>query len=729
MTVGTTSFTSALFGTTSPSTIEARAMTVAAHSVNGHKALPHIDDLTSAPVDVDMNLPLRKLLEKAASLLRQAETDRDFDRPAAAFQEFLQASIITIKVIPRHWEYVSMQGGRADLKRMHTSLVKKIGDEHEGFERIKATIIEDNRRYGTRSEKEAKRAPARALQDLPTTSPRTNGAKTKPVVHPKPQGLHGKAIRPGSGSGMPASRNFEDLAARFSKLGGPVASPGQDPRIRTHPLVQPNGGAPGQDGPALNTSVPALPKMPDAIYSPARGTISAEAAALPTSTPHGLYTRAGSSTPMTTGNSMTRSEVKRDYFGPVPHVEGKTPAKSIPEGETIRADELAEMMKSGAKILLIDVRDRDDFNEGHIHWQAVICVEPFLLDREDLTADLLEERFAVEPGPEQELFASRESFDLVVFYDQYSSRVPKYIGNRAENGALLSLKRILTLFSLDKKLRAEPKLLGGGLDEWVDLLGRGSLQSSATTASRPPRRTASKSISRQLPKYVAPQDMSAEQRKAWEEKLAKSNRDGGLVRTTSEFIQKFPAVSPEPQSMTSPASPGKPQAPSPRPTPASKPPSRPPPARPHHDVPSIPSQPARPAPAASRPSTSGLRTDNTDGSEVRPMSKGAKHSGGKSNGQHITGLFNPGNWCYANSTLQCLRMSPGFGRELGSKGWDTIYKIPQKANEKTEHPRLMARIVANLFYWMDEGSFSVMKAQTLMVRQVTSLVLVCVTQY
>ncbi|KAG7144482.1 Ubiquitin carboxyl-terminal hydrolase 8 like protein [Verticillium longisporum] len=112
--------------------------------------------------------------------------------------------------------------------------------------------------------------------------------------------------------------------------------------------------------------------------------------------------------------------------------------------------------------------------------------------------------------------------------------------------------------------------------------------------------------------------------------------------------------------------------------------------------------------AAAKPTLSGF-TDTSSASTTQALI-----SKSKSAGQHMTGLNNPHNWCYANSLIQSLRLSPGFGGELANKDWDKLYVLPRKSDEKSDHPRLMARIIANLFYWMAEGSFPVMKAQTLM---------------
>jgi ubiquitin carboxyl-terminal hydrolase 8 len=80
------------------------------------------------------------------------------------------------------------------------------------------------------------------------------------------------------------------------------------------------------------------------------------------------------------------------------------------------------------------------------------------------------------------------------------------------------------------------------------------------------------------------------------------------------------------------------------------------------------------------------------------------------------GLRNPGNWCYANSSLQALFATPDFSDELATASWVDMYKVPRKAGEAIDQPQLMAKMMANLFHWMQNGRFAVMEAKAFMVR-------------
>ncbi|TQN71693.1 Ubiquitin carboxyl-terminal hydrolase 8 [Colletotrichum shisoi] len=726
----------------------------------GRPPLPHIDDLTSTSPNIDMNLPLRKILEMGDNAMRQAETFRDFGRPDMAFTEYIKASLIAVKYVPMHTESVAVKGGRGDLNRVYTALMKKIDSHHGNFEKIKTDIIADNHRTGVRptasrpsSIRNGEATRPQTPRSPPVTSPtraeaatQLNGSpatKQKPAVQPKPVSLHGNALRSGTGGpSLPKSKAAEDLAARFANLRGPVALPGQDPRIRTHPIMPPRPAGPRampeppeKPKVAVVTNLPDLPKMPDAIYSPARGTVSNEAASLPSSTPRGLFSRTGSSASINTVLANSSNNKSSEYFvsshttPSAAPIASRAPSITIPEGDSITAEGLMNYIKRGSatlQVLIIDVRSREDFDEGHILSQAVICIEPSILLRENISSEQIAESMVLSPPQEYHHFERRDTFDLVVFHDQDSDSIPRYMSPNMDAAALLSLQRALTYFNYGKELKNPPKLLQGGLDAWTDLMGRGALATSQTAGAMraPLARSPLKptmSISKPNRKYkVTP--LKPEEVKLWEETLQNAEletaRSPGFthVRSTEEFLRRFPAVSAEQESMQSPVSPeqsayGYSQN--------------------HVDLYSdLPSPPTRPAPAVPRPSYSGLSQTQDDhegpgaiafsaqgrnakqGPLARPDSPSVANAG--KDGLRITGLNNPGVWCYANSSVQALRMSPGFGKELATSEWQNMYKVPKKTDEKNDHPQLMSRILSNLFHWLDSGKFDVMKAQTLM---------------
>ncbi|KAM5346791.1 hypothetical protein ACJ41O_009796 [Fusarium nematophilum] len=684
----------------------------------GGSLIPHIDDILAAARNIDTNQSIRKLLEAAEASLRQAEMARDFRRPATAFQEYIRASIIAIQVIGGHRDYSSLKTDREDLSRAHTALLNKIRQQDAIYAKIKQDIIADNQRSGVQPRiarpgssqgNSRPQSPSKPAVDRSTLNHQVNGsaqpgtsssqARTKPVVHPKPQTLHGNAIKPGHSSSFGAANNAsQDLAARFANLRGPQPSPGQDPRIKTHQITLPKPAGPREMPPPrppkvdINTNVPALPKMPDAIYSPARGSVSAEASRPPSSTPRSMYSRTTSSA----------------------SIPG-TPTK----GDSITPEGLYQAMKAKGTILIIDVRVRDDFNEGHIMSSSTICVEPSILLRENLSSEQISESLVLSPNQEQSLFDQRDEYDLVVFYDQDSESIPKHPRN-SDDLVIVSLHRALVHFNYMKELRHPPKILKGGIDAWVDLMGPASLQSNTSTTSRPAQldrsRNRATAIERRRSKYIV-KPLKPDEVRAWQETLKNDDMQTAsspsFLRTTEDFLRRFPPVAVEQESMTSP------EKPQPRPVYGLS-----------HKVDlytDLPSPPTRPAPALPRPSYSGI-SEGADESELYgnnkatatarparvPTMKAMEQQSTGDGTKFYTGLNNPHNWCYANSTLQSLLASPEFGKELANSGWITKYHAPRREDEKIDHPQLMIRIISNLFHWMSSGKFQVMKAQTLM---------------
>lgn len=700
------------------------------------KPLPHIDDLVAVPKDIDPNQSLRKLLESAESSLRQSEMSRDFNRPALALKDYIRAYIIAVQTIYRHQDYPTLRSQPGDLARLHSSLLKRIDQQSDLYERIKREVIADNKRSGVQpTTRHSTTLPARNGPPVPLaqtrdaggrpvngqTSRLSNGtsARSKPVVHPKPPSLHGNAIMPGHIHSNSTSTVTVDLAARFANLRGPQASPGQDPRIKTYPIIpqRPQGPRDMPTSPqkmSINTdSAAVLPKLPDAIYSPARGSVSGEASRLPSSTPRGLFSRTGSSTSLAGTPSLAQSRQNSEYFppaptGPPPGVPDKV--LDLPEGECLTPEQLFTVTQANASILFIDVRPREDFDEGHIMAASVICVEPSVLTRQNVSASDISDSMVLSPDSEPSLFDKRGSFDLVVFYDQASegiSRSPK----SSDEEAIHSLYRALVLLNYGCELKTRPRLLKGGLDAWVDLMGSRSLQSTPHGQSKLGPSKARNGMARRKPsKYIITPLQAEEDIKAWQNNLDKDAVRPAFPRTGDEFL-RFPAISIERQSMAPKMAPGEQHA--------------------RHELTNkftaptqLPPPPARPQAAVQRLSHSGLsQGDLDDGGPTGQPRKAAEKL-------YYTGLNNPQNWCYANSTLQSLLASPEFGRELADRHWERRYKnkVPRKGSETRNQPQLMIQMLSNLFHWMSSGKFETMKAQMLMVSLVVprSFCLCCV---
>lgn len=700
------------------------------------RSLPHIDDLTHVTADVDGNTPIEKVLSAAEGSMRSAETFKDFKRPDLALQEYMRSYTIVAEVIPRHREYVSFQGDRKALGDRYTTLIKKINVNHSAFERIKQDIKADNEKTGVQPTKPGPGSSGQQSSRTSTASsasaserrdharqPSVNGssavggalndhepalhsgAASKPAVRPKPQALHGNAVKPG---GSPSAK--EALEARFANLRSGQSPVGQDPLVRTMPIRSTKPMGP-RDMPAANRPVvhiPGMPKVPDAIYSPARGTVSSEAAELPSSTPRSMFSRTNSNTSFSTNatNGVKSPPSNNDYFVPS-HSSGPGPAQkrqrpSIPSGKSITVDDLVKLQRAGTrdiKILLIDVRSREDFDDGHIMSQSTICIEPEVLSRDNISGDDIMDAIVLSPTEEQRIFERRHDFDLIVFYDQESTAINRNRNSDTLENALANLYNALAYYD-NNDLESDnrnPRLLEGGLEAWSNVMGSHSLQTSKTlptTIRRTPKSAFNlSSPSRRLQPRRATrpiQDPAEAQR--WTESLTSDP----FVRSTEEFLRRFPPASAIQESMTSPVEeePMTPRLPSQ-----------------HYDP--IPAPPARPAPALPRPSYTGL--SDADDRDQHVMSKQTRVNSGSKRVKNLVGLHNPGTWCYANSSIQAMFGSAGFAEELLSGEWTRTYHVPKKSDEKIMPPQLLTKIVANLFHWMQNGKFRAMQAKTLMV--------------
>ncbi|KAK3939081.1 hypothetical protein QBC46DRAFT_263966 [Diplogelasinospora grovesii] len=721
----------------------------------GKRPLPHIDDITSVTADVDPNSPIDTLLQHAETCFAQAESSKSFGRPDIGLKEYIRTNIIVLETIKKNKDWPSLQGHHASQFDRYQNLLRRVHAVHGEFDKIKAAIKADNartgvqptsRRQGVNGEAVGKRAETRiggaaAPNGTPNgvnahhrsqssfTVVKENGApkgpappapKGKPAVHPKPQALHGNVLKHG-GEGQVAASTSRDLHRRLANLrSGPTSAaqqPQQDPRIRTQsitplPASEPQS-VPAPQPPAVPPPLPPkilpaeMPRLPDAIYSPARGTVSSEAAELPSSTPRGMFTRTNSRNSFT-GTSRNSKPVSSDpYSSPLsPSLASasglpKRTKPKIPDGNTLSAQELSQFMKE-ISVLLIDIRNREDFDDGHIMSQATICVEADVLAREHISANDIADSMVLAPAAEKLLFEKRHDFDLIVFYDQLSSRITSSPMTNEER-AILGLFNALSLYDFSGASAKQLKLLQGGLDAWIDLIGRGGLQTSSTTSKIPNTTALGQTLLGRRRKYVSRPIQDPEEAKRWEDTIA----DIGAVspvRTTEDFLRRFPAISGPQESMLSPVGPRASQDMGSYPYRLSQDETA--------LYSSLPSPPTRPPPTVPRKSYSGL-ADN-DNSSAAMVKKLSLQSGTDQPRKHRTGFINPGVWCFANSSLQAMFATPGFSRELWSGEWKDLYQVPLKPDESLRNPQILAKILGTLFSWLNQGTLGTLEAKTLM---------------
>ena len=256
----------------------------------------------------------------------------------------------------------------------------------------------------------------------------------------------------------------------------------------------------------------------------------------------------------------------------------------IPKSSTITCEALVSYMAkkgdSKVSILFIDMRPREEFQKGHLNGENVVCLEPVAL-RSGITADQIEESLVLSPRHEQELFARRNQFDLVVYYDS-ESRVNTYLGGPVLDEQQVILRNLSAALNeyagWRKPLKHLPRMLIGGLLAWQKYAASTSL-----TALRKPLSVLRTAAPMQQPRKKpvptpnispASSQLNLEEEEKWlsslkdqdvelvsadpdSPDLKRRNRQVVLTptdqyaRNVMEFFQRFPDPS-APQSMVKP---------------------------------------------------------------------------------------------------------------------------------------------------------------------------------
>ncbi|KAF2434124.1 cysteine proteinase [Tothia fuscella] len=573
--------------------------------------------------------------------------------------------------------------------------------------------------------------------------------RTKPPVRPpKPEILHGRALSQATANGdaslherlakLRVSNNQATTNGSHSRSNSgsdhsiPAGSlPDASFRIPSPtdfksnsttttmapPSTRPMGPRAPQQPPKLpldtqfaNQFTTQMPKPPSPTYSPARNMQTPHGINPPRSTARSASGTGGRSNSVVTMSSASarapgNNEDSGSYF---PSQNGASHSDSrrkgsvgLPsEGRQIESHMLFDYMNL-FNLLIIDVRSRQEFDQGHIDSQATICIEPLTLRRE-MNDENIQDTMILSPDSEQSLYAKRDQFDLVIYYDQ-STLDTSFLTNaqRSENEDVLRiLFDAMWELNVDKQLKRPPLLLVGGIEGWADLLGNASLKTSTTAATKAAKaqRPVRKPIAGPTPGNLLAMQrrksrreynpLDPEEERRWLESARKESvykplesihdedhdedhdevadddeEASTFYRTPEDFLRRYPAVSAEQESMVT-ATPRQETH-----YPPVLPPSNtqlqlqmPPPSAPptyQHFPNSQPSLPSRPAPVAPRFSYSGAHERT-----VAPYNAHAKTQGlepyisQKDMAQNLllpkTGLINFGVTCYMNATIQVL---------------------------------------------------------------------------
>ncbi|KAI9718718.1 MAG: hypothetical protein M1812_003892 [Candelaria pacifica] len=613
------------------------------------------------------------------------------------------------------------------------------------------------------------------LEHVHDMSPRTRDASPlgKPAVRPKSEALNSRYASPRNQMHdhvLPKS-SADVLADRFALLRNSSSRPSErgarpDPQYdqpspsfasehpeNAHPARDPLGASPQgkpvgprrmpvSNGPPpppkipLNTQVTtSMPRAPSPTYRPARSSPMPSGDIYPpASIMEGSKGSNGISNPKTRlGQSSSPRNGYDDaglYLARASTSQGIDRQKrrisvGLAIETSISAEKLYDYLKL-FKVLLIDVRNREDFDQGHIFAQSIMCIEPAGLHT-GMSGDELEERLILSPDVEQKLFQQRHLYDLVVYYDQ-SSTSTHYLGaprEQAEPPALRALFDAISEFSYESPLQRRPVLLMGGLDGWADLVGAQALKASDTARfdGRVTKKSAQRFKGGHAPSSAYGLNLSngnvrefdplePEEQRQWLETARVEGADvaGRIILTPTgsdrsdhsdvlgddasslyhnyeDFFRRFPEAPSSQQSMVSTPSSFS-QSSTIRDGPGSTPtpPSRPPPAVPRRTYSGVSERVAPQSTTLSRSTKASqppLYTSNVSSGPLRMrLSR--------------TGLINFSVTCYMNATIQCLSATlPLTGFFL-----DNSYRSVVQQNWKGSHgvmPELYANVLRELW--------------------------------
>ncbi|KAK4999773.1 ubiquitin-specific protease doa4 [Elasticomyces elasticus] len=605
-------------------------------------------------------------------------------------------------------------------------------------------------------------------------------SRPKPPISPKPQALHGKTIAPAlsQSNGSPGPASADALRSRFAGLrmlpetintsnarhvdsrvsqassinGSPVTMPSPkdydgrnsfDSLTRVTSASSLSSGAGrlagsrmvpigGHIGIASNAPfdaqfVAAMPKPPSPTYSPARNMQTQGNIQPPRSTVRSMNGTGGKRNSMaSSASSQAPGLGDRDGYFPRPATNGAPPGpllrrKSInlPVETRIGAEKLYDYLKMH-NVLLIDVRSRGTFDQGHIYARSVMCIEPLML-RRDMSAEELQDSLVLSPDLEQGMFCQRHKYDLVVFYDQATDS-DRFL-HRPSNDNDLTLRYLhdaLYEYNQEKPLQRPPILLMGGIQAWADLVGDQALMPSSTVlkASVPGAvRRVPVPNGRRLNVRKRPQrdynPLDPEEETAWlerarvesvaidqqppideEDESSQVEDATPFAWSVEEFRRRYPEAPELEHDYT------QHQASHLPPTPIPHYPRAPPPSV-------IPAIPSRPAPALPRISYSGVGdrgASQTKAPSCPPLP--AYISSYRSNIRlPRTGLLNFGQTCYMNSTIQALSATIPLSMFFQD---DRFHALVQRENWKGSKG-LMPELYANLIRSLWKGDVESIK--------------------
>lgn len=138
----------------------------------------------------------------------------------------------------------------------------------------------------------------------------------------------------------------------------------------------------------------------------------------------------------------------------------------FPKTTVINAETLLHYLeRTPESVLVLDLRSRQEFDQGHITAPNVVCIEPITL-RPNMNDQDLEDALILNPDSEQRSFAKRDSYEIIVYYDAHSTTYNDKTASNSTN--LQNLLHAIYQRAFSKKLKRPPCILAGGFDTWLD---------------------------------------------------------------------------------------------------------------------------------------------------------------------------------------------------------------------------------------------------------------------
>ncbi|KAI9795266.1 MAG: ubiquitin-specific protease doa4 [Piccolia ochrophora] len=564
------------------------------------------------------------------------------------------------------------------------------------------------------------------------------------------------------------SGSAETPYALASKISTRPSGPRDMPQVPVGPPVPPKHRLDTH----INTS---MPRPPSPTYSPARNLPTPSTINPPRTTARSVVGTGGRNNVQSGSNGppylLSPDEgLPLQPVGPGEHYAqngGQPLLANLAGRTTISADQLYHCLSEPSRrpsVLVIDVRDREEFDRGHVASTSIMCIEPIML-RPRMSAEEIEETLVLSPEREQKLFSERNRFDLVVCYDLDSvDCLPRKAMHETADGSLLSLSQALQDFNYSKPLQRPPVRLLGGIEAWIKLFSEDALITSETalldgrdlkhSGQRSGRPIARVPMANTTPGLEAkrklrdhePLDIDEEQ--AWMQRvrgegrpaLSTSDRtisgsrssisegsgateevEKTFRRDYDDFFRRFPEPAEVQQSMVSP-----PSTRARRDTILDHPfhnftdvqtPAPPPRSLPAISHPPLHSAPSRPAPALPRQSYGGVseRTQYQPAPPARAPPIAPSRSmpsdtiSSRSDTQiGRTGLTNFGATCYMNAVTQCLSATSPLTRHF----LDGSYKSRIQKGNKWGSKGVLPEVYYNLMWHLWNGNFTFISPKT-----------------